>query len=105
MGILGEFKRVRLGHMLKDDIMKVAKTAPGALRILWKDKIFLQKCDMSNITKQLEQRGYNFTAATLGMALKDAKFLTRKGSSGKFTYIQKYPYIDEDENNEKSKRN
>ena len=83
-------------------MMKVAKTAPDALKILWKGRIFLKKCDMPAITQQLEHRGYNFTSATLGMALKEAKFLTRKGSPGKYVYVQKYPY-DGDENVDKRK--
>jgi hypothetical protein len=31
------------------------------------------------------------------MALKRAKFLTRKGKRGEFTYVQRHPYIEGDD--------
>ena len=83
--------------------MKIAKTAPEALRILWSGKIFLQKKSFNEVKKELEKRGYNFTDHNLGMALKNAKFLTKKGKRGEFTYIQKHPYVEETKN-EKPKR-
>lgn len=72
--------------------MEVAKTAPDALRILWKDRVFLKGKLTADITKELEERGYNFTRANLDMALKSAKFLTRRGSRGSYTYVQKHPF-------------
>lgn len=81
--------------------MKVAKSAPDALKILWKEKILLKPKDVKTIESELEKRGYNFTDKNLMMALKTSKFLTRKGKAGNFTYVQKHPYIIEDEKNEK----
>jgi hypothetical protein len=32
------------------------------------------------------------------MALKSAKFLTRKGQAGNYSYVQKHPFIGDDDN-------
>ena len=76
--------------------MRIARTAPDALSILWRDKVFLKAKDVKLIEAELEKRGYNFTDKNLMMALKGAKFLTRKGKKGSYTYVQKHPYIEED---------
>jgi repressor of nif and glnA expression len=78
--------------------MKIAKTAPDALKILWKEKVFLKPKDVNTIESELEKRGYNFTDKNLMMALKSAKFLTRKGQAGSYSYVQKYPFIGDDRN-------
>jgi repressor of nif and glnA expression len=80
--------------------MNVAKTAPDALKILWKEKIFLKPKDVKAIESELEKRGYNFAAAGLMMALQRSKFLTRKGDRGKYTYVQRHPFVEADENDE-----
>lgn len=76
--------------------MQIAKTAPDALKILWKDKVFLKPKDVNTIEAELEKRGYNFTDKNLMMALRSAKFLTRKGQAGSYSYAQKYPFIGDD---------
>ena len=81
--------------------MSVARTAPKALIILWKDKVFLKSQDVKTIEKELEERGYNFTAKNLMMALKSVKFLTRKGIKGSYIYVQKHPFVEN--NNGKNK--
>jgi hypothetical protein len=78
--------------------MKIAKTTPDALKILWKEKVFLKPKDFRAIEADLEKRGYNFTDKNLMMALKGAKFLTRKGEKGDYLYVQKHPYIEGDQN-------
>lgn len=80
--------------------MKIAKNAPDALKILWKEKLFLKPKDVRTIETELEKRGYNFTDKNLMMALKLSKFLTRKGKVKNYLYVQKHPYIEED-NDEK----
>ena len=80
--------------------MKIAKTAPDALKILWKEKVFLKIKDVKTIEAELEKRGYNFTDKNLMMALKSSKFLTRKGQAGNYSYAQKHPYIEDDPNEE-----
>jgi hypothetical protein len=82
------------GIMQKDE-MKIVTTAPEALKILWREKIFLKLNKVEEIEAELKKRGYNFPEKALLMALKRASFLTRKGSRGSFTYIQKHPFIDE----------
>ena len=84
--------------------MKIAKTAPEALELLWSRKTFLKKRNFNEIKTELEKLGYNFTDHNLGMALNNVKFLTKKGKRGEFTYIQKHPYIEEIKN-ERPKRN
>lgn len=78
--------------------IKIAKTAPDALKILWKEKILLKPRNLRDITDALEKRGYNFSDKNLMMALKSAKFLNRKGNKGNHTYVQKHRYIEEEEN-------
>ena len=75
--------------------MKIALTAPQALRILWQEKVFLKPKDVRTIEAELAKGGYNFTDKNLMMALKDAKFLTRKGDKGNYTYVQKHPHVEE----------
>lgn len=58
---------------------KIAKTAPEALKILWEDKVLTKSKNVKEITAALEKRWYNFTNKNLMMALKSAKFLTRRG--------------------------
>ncbi len=78
--------------------MKIATTAPDALRILWREKVFLRPKDVKNIVAELEKRGYNFVDKNLMMALRNSKFLTRRGAKGSFSYVQKHPYVQEDNN-------
>ncbi len=80
--------------------MSVAKTAPRALQILWKNKVFLKPKDVNGIETELEKRGYNFTDKNLMMALKASQFLTRRGKKGAYLYVQKHPYIEEDGNDD-----
>ena len=81
--------------------MKIAKTAPDALKILWAEKVFFKQKNFSDIKNELEERGYNFTDHNLGMALKNSKFLTRKGKEGDYAYIQRHPYVEDDMNDRK----
>jgi hypothetical protein len=84
----------------KGEKMKVAKTAPDALKLLWKDKMLLKPKNVQEIDGELEKRGYNFDSKTLMMAPKNAKFLTRKGAERNYTYVQKHPYLEGNENGE-----
>ncbi len=90
--------------MQRGNEMKIAKTAPAALKILWSEKVFLKQKNFADVKKALEKCGYNFTDYNLGMALGNAKFLTRKGNKGNFIYVQKHPYVEEIKH-EKQKRN
>lgn len=72
-----------------------AVTKPSeALRLLWKEKVFFGPKSLSEVEKELENRGYNFTRQAVDMALKGAKYLTRKGRQGDFKYVQKYPFFE-----------
>ena len=73
---------------------KIAITAPAALKILWEEGFFKDLKNNQKIVKHLAKRGNNFSPAELGMALKRAKHLTRRGKRGNYEYIQKYPFID-----------
>jgi hypothetical protein len=64
--------------------LKIAKTAPDALKILWREKVFLKPKVLKIIEGELERRGYNFIDKNLMMALKKAMFLTRKGDKGSY---------------------
>lgn len=78
--------------MIRVNEMKIATTAPDALRILWKEKVFFETKNVNVIKKELKKRGYNLTDKNLMMALKNAKFLTRRGEKRNYSYVQKHPY-------------
>jgi hypothetical protein len=71
---------------------RAAASATEALKILWEEKFFVGWKKKAPIENVLAKRGNHFTDAELGMALKRAKHLTRKGKRGNYEYIQKYPY-------------
>ncbi len=75
--------------------MEIATTSTGALKILWKNKFFLKEKRVKDIEEKLTKMGYNFADSALAMALKRAKYLTRRGTYGKYSYKQKYPYFEE----------
>lgn len=72
---------------------KIARTATEVLKILWEEGFFKISQKNKNIIGRLTKRGNNFSSAELGMALKRAKHLTRRGKKGNYEYIQKYPYF------------
>ncbi|MGH9957927.1 MAG: hypothetical protein ACREBC_12490 [Pyrinomonadaceae bacterium] len=71
---------------------RAAKSATEALKILWEECFFVGWKKKAPIEAVLSKRGNHFSDAELGMALKRAKHLTRKGKRGNYEYIQKYPY-------------
>jgi hypothetical protein len=60
--------------------------------ILWEETFFIGWKKKAPIEEVLSKRGNYFSDAELGMALKRAKHLTRRGKRGHYEYIQKYPY-------------
>jgi hypothetical protein len=75
---------------------KIAKTATQALTILWEEGFLRAWKKRGAIEAHLAKRGNNFSGPELGMALKRAKNLTRKGKHGSYEYIQKHPFDAED---------
>lgn len=73
---------------------KSSNTAPSALRSLWQEGFFKFWHPYKEITLVLNKRGNNFSNAELGMSLRRAIYLTRRGKPGVFRYIQKRPCID-----------
>lgn len=71
---------------------KIVKTATEALKILWENKFFRSWKKKASIDQNLATKGYHFTDPETGMALKRAKYLTRKGKPTSYEYIQKYPF-------------
>jgi hypothetical protein len=69
----------------------IAKTATEALKALWADGFFRTWKKKGPIVESLGKRGNHFSDAELGMALKRARHLTRRGKRGSYEYIQKYP--------------
>lgn len=72
---------------------RTAKTATESMKILWEEEFFRAWRKMGAIEEHLAKRGNHFTAAELGMALKRAKHLTRRGKHRSYEYIQKYPFV------------
>lgn len=75
---------------------KIAKTATEALKILWEEGFFRSWKKKSAIDENLGRRGNHFSDPELGMALRRAKHLTRRGKRGNYEYIQKYPFVTEE---------
>jgi hypothetical protein len=75
---------------------KIAKTATQAVTILWEEGFFKNWKKKGEIDKHLAKRGNNFSAPELGMALKRARHLTRRGKHGTYEYIQKHTFDAED---------
>ena len=75
---------------------KIAKSAPEALNILWQEAYFRTWRNQAAIVGHLAKRGNNFSGPELGMALKRATHLTRRGRRGGYEYIQKYPFVAEE---------
>jgi hypothetical protein len=71
----------------------VAKTATESLKFLWEGGFFRGWKDKAAIDTALGKKGNHFSDPELGMALKRAKHLTRRGKRGSYKYIQKYPYV------------
>jgi len=71
----------------------VAKTATEALKYLWEEGFFRAWKKKGAIEENLAKRGNHFSDAELGMALKRAKHLTRRGKRGSYEYIQKYHFV------------
>ena len=83
---------------------RVAKTATEALKLLWEDGFFRSGKKESAIEESLGKRGNHFSDAELGMALKRAKHLTRRGKRGSYEYIQKHPFVAEEPTPEVKKK-
>ena len=76
---------------------KTVRTATEALKILWEERFLKTWQKFGAIEEHLGKSGYHFSVSELGMALKRAKHLTRRGKTGSYEYIQKYPFIPEEE--------
>ena len=72
---------------------RIAKSATEALKMLWEERFFQSWRKMGNIETTLAKTGHHFSDAELGMALKRAKFFTRRGKRRSYEYIQKYPFV------------
>jgi hypothetical protein len=83
------------GYMRKEN-KKIVISATNQLQNLWEKGVFKVAKKISEIDTCLAKDGYNFTPAELGMGLKRAAYLTRKGKRGAYTYIQKGPYLKHD---------
>jgi hypothetical protein len=71
--------------------MRAARTSTEGLKILWQEGFFVTWKKKYAIEAALAKRGNHFSDAELGMALKRAKHLTRRGKRRNYEYIQKYP--------------
>jgi hypothetical protein len=74
----------------------IARTPTESLKLLWSKGFFKAWKKYAQIVKYLSSAGYHFSTPELGMALKRAKYLTRRGKRGGFEYIQKHPFIDDE---------
>jgi hypothetical protein len=83
---------------------KIARTATEGLKHLWEESFFQSPKMKDPIVDAFAKRGNHFADAELGMALMRAPYLTRRGKRGSYEYIQKHPFIlDEQETTGKTK--
>ena len=75
---------------------KVAKTATEALKMLWQEGFFRRWQTQPKASAYLARREHNFASSELGMALKRARHLTRRGKRGNYEYIQRHPFTAEE---------
>ena len=80
---------------LRHKTMKIAKTAPNALKVLWKNGFLIKPRSQKEIEEELHKLGYNFGDATR-KALERAKFLLPQGKRGEKRFIQKHPFDEND---------
>lgn len=73
----------------------IVRTATEALKMLWQEGFFRTWQTQGKIVAHLAKREHNFSGPELGMALKRAKHLTRKGTRGNYEYVQKHPFVAE----------
>jgi hypothetical protein len=74
---------------------RFAKSVTEGLKILWEDKFFRTWKKMEAVVEEFAERDNHFSDAELGMALKRAGHLVRRGKRGSYEYIQKYPFVKE----------
>ncbi|MGA3177036.1 MAG: hypothetical protein ABSE19_06785 [Candidatus Acidiferrum sp.] len=72
---------------------RFAKSATEGLKVLWEDKYFRTWKKMDAIVGEFAKRDNHFSDAELGMALKRANYLVRRGKRRSYEYIQKYPFV------------
>lgn len=73
-----------------------ARNATDALIILWEEGFFNIRQNFKSVCDDLTTRGNNFPPQSLSRALRQARFLTRRGKSGSFEYIQKVNATDKE---------
>ncbi len=78
-------------------VSRVARTATQGLRHLWEEQFFETLKDREAVVEAFATRGNHFSDAELGMALLRASFLTRRGKRGSYSYIQRHPFVADDE--------
>jgi hypothetical protein len=78
---------------MESEAVKIAKTATDGLKLLWGEGFFRDWKNWASINDSLSKKGNHFGDTELGMALKRAKYLTRRGKPGGFEYVQKYQFV------------
>jgi hypothetical protein len=76
---------------------KIARTATEGLKHLWEESFFELPKRKDPIVDAFAKRGNHFADAELGMALMRASYLTRRGKRGSYEYIQKHPFISDEQ--------
>ena len=64
--------------------------------MLWGEGFFRAWRSANAIDTHLGKIDHHFSPFELGMALKRARYLTRRGTRGRYEYIQKYPFSGDD---------
>ena len=73
----------------------IATTATEGLKVVWKEKFFEKARRVPEVVENFAKRHHHFSDAELMMALKRAKYLTRRGKRRNYEYVQKHPYVEE----------
>lgn len=69
----------------------ILSPAGELLKSLWYEDVFRSSHKFNEISQILGNKGNNFSKPELGLALRRATFLLRRGARGAYEYIQKAP--------------
>ena len=76
----------------KTSIAKSVVTKPsGVVAMLYGKHFFKEPRKLPDVWNELRKEGYNFSRASILMALKAASYLTMNGRRGSYAFVQKFP--------------
>ncbi len=81
---------------MSNESKNTANSAAGAIKILWQEGELRTWHRFAGISQMLEEKGNNFSKPEIGLALRRASYLTRRGTRGFYEYIQRIPAVNKE---------